>query len=106
MLKYLYLSLAVLFCTPSFASVEAEEVDTAASVTFKDRISIHTNTLGWVLMTPNIGLEYDLVHNKHKKISLLVSGKYNWQMNQKYDSRYLYNVAGARAELRWYFRTR
>ena len=106
MLKYLYLSLAVLFCTPSFASVEAEEADTAASVTFKDRISIHTNTLGWVLMTPNIGLEYDLVHNKHKKISLLVSGKYNWQMNQKYDSRYLYNVAGARAELRWYFRTR
>ena len=106
MLKYLYLSLAVLLCTPSYASNGVEEVDTAASVTFKDRISIHTNTLGWVLMTPNIGLEYDLVHNKHKKISLLVSGKYNWQMNQKYDSRYLYNVAGARAELRWYFRTR
>lgn len=106
MLKYLYLSLVVLCCTPSFASVGVEEADTAASVAFKDRISIHTNTLGWVLMTPNIGLEYDLVHNKHKKISLLVSGKYNWQMNQKYDSRYLYNVAGARAELRWYFRTR
>lgn len=106
MLKYLYLSLAVLLCTPSYASNGVEEVDTAASVTFKDRISIHTNALGWALMTPNIGLEYDLVHNKHKRMSLLVSGKYNWQMNQKYDSRYLYNVAGARAELRWYFGTR
>lgn len=107
MLKYLYLSLVVLLATPSYSQNEKEEVaDSAASVTFKDRISIHTNTLGWVLMTPNIGVEYDFVHNSRKKVSLLVSGKYNWQMNQKFDSRYLYNVAGARAEVRWYFRTR
>lgn len=109
MLKYLHLSLVLILCTSSFAHVpqsDSKKRNREESVTFKDRISIHTNTLAWVLMTPNIGLEYDFVHNSRKKISFLVSGKYNWQMNQKFDSRYLYNVAGARAEVRWYFRTR
>ncbi len=109
MLKYLYLSLMLLFCTPHFAMASqnmSEETDTTSTVKFADRISIHTNTLGWLLMTPNFGVEYDFVHNKHKKVSLLLSGKFNGQTNQKFDSRYVYNIAGAKAELRWYFRTR
>ena len=109
MLKYLYLSLMLLFCAPASALTpqgESEETDTASTIKFADRISIHTNTLGWLFMTPNVGVEYDFVHNKHKKISLLLTGKFNGQTNQKFASRYVYNVAGARAELRWYFRTR
>ena len=109
MLKYLYISLMLLFCAPSFALTlqsESEETDTASTTKFADRISIHTNTLGWLFMTPNVGVEYDFVHNKHKKISLLLTGKFNGQTNQKFASRYVYNIAGARAELRWYFRTR
>ncbi len=109
MLKYLYLSLMLLFCAPTFALTPQsgdEKTDTASTVKFADRISIHTNTLGWLLMTPNIGVEYDLVHSKHKKVSLLLSGKINGQTNQDLPSRYVYNIAGARAELRWYFRTR
>ena len=109
MLKYLYLSLMLLFCAPASALTpqgESEETDTASTIKFADRISIHTNTLGWLFMTPNVGVEYDFVHNKHKKISLLLTGKFNGQTNQKFASRYVYNIAGARAEVRWYFRTR
>ena len=107
MLKYFYLSLLLLLGTPSVVFAQSDaDVDTIAKATFKERISIHTNTLGWALMTPNMGIEYDFVHNKHKKISLLISGKYNWQTEQNYNSRYVYNIAGVNAQVRWYFRTR
>jgi hypothetical protein len=56
-------------------------------------------------MTPNVGLEYDIVHNKYKKVSLNLSGRYNWNSNFKSTQRYVYNIAGAKAEARWYFRT-
>lgn len=89
-------------------ATEHNGYDTASSdtVTFADRISIHTNSIGWVLLTPNMAVEYDIVQNSRKKISLLLSGRYNWNSSQKFPSRYVYNDFGVRGEARWYFRTR
>ena len=79
-------------------------------VTLKDRFGFHTNALYWALVTPNIGVEFDIIHSDTRKISLFASGKYNWNSDHKvngYNSnRYVYNIFGAKAEARFYFRTR
>lgn len=106
MFKYCCLFITLLFCVPGTSYAIDEKVEKQDTVSFKERIGIHTNTLGWLLMTPNIGLEYDIVRTPYKKVSVLLSGRYNWNSNESSNSRYVYNVAGAKAELRWYFRTR
>lgn len=106
MQKYCFLFL-LFFCVPySALCYSSNGKENSDSITFKDRIGIHTNTLGWLSMTPNFALEYDLLRNDRRKVSLFLSGKYNWETKQKYDSRYVYDILGMKAEVRWYFRTR
>lgn len=105
MLKYSYLLIMLLLCNPVFAVSGSEETK-SDTLKFKERLGIHTNALGWLLLTPNVGIEYDVVRNDHKKVSLLFSGRYNWASNQDLNSRYVYNIAGLRAETRWYYRIR
>ena len=76
------------------------------AVPFKDRVAIHTNTVGWLLMTPNLGVEYSFIQNDLKKVSALVHGRYNPASLKTYNPNYVYNIGGARAEVRWYYRTR
>lgn len=106
MLRYSILFLLLLFNIPRYSYLQAENPDSVATPSFKDRIAIHTNTLGWLLLTPNVGFEYDIVHNDIRKVSVLLSARYNWDSNHKSAPRYVYNILGAQAELRWYFRTR
>lgn len=105
MLKYLYLSILLLLSSISFAAQSPEEVK-SDTLKFKDRLGFHTNTLGWLLLTPNVGVEYDIVRSDYKKVSLLLHGRFNGASNQDFSSRYVYNIAGLKAELRWYFRMR
>ena len=97
----------VLLSLPSYAG-ERENVNelSSDSLSFVDRLAIHTNGIGWALLTPNVAVEYDLVRNEYEKISLLLSGRYNWNSTEKNASRYVYNILGLRTEARWYFRTR
>ena len=96
----------LLLCCSVVCSAATEDKEANDSVVlFKDRLGVRTNALNWFLMTPNVGLEYDIVHNKYKKVSLNLSGRYNWNSNFKSTQRYVYNIAGAKAEARWYFRT-
>ena len=105
MFKYLYLSIMLFFGSAVFAANDAESVK-SDSIEIKDRLGFHTNALGWLLMTPNIGVEYDIVHTDYKKISLLLHGRFNPATEQDMSSRYVYNVAGLKAEMRWYYRMR
>lgn len=105
MLKYSYLLIALLFCNPVVATSGSEEAK-SDTLTLKERLGIHTNALGWLLLTPNVGIEYDLMRNDHRKVSFLFSGRFNWASSQDFNSRYVYNIAGARAEVRWYYRMR
>ena len=76
----------------------------------KERWGFHTNVIEWVMTTPNIGVEYDVVHRDTRKTSIMLSGKYNWNLDHEYNAsnsnRYVYNNLGLKAELRFYFRTR
>ena len=76
------------------------------NVPFKDRIAIHTNSVGWLLMTPNLGVEYSFIQNDLKKVSALLHGRYNPNSLKSYNPNLVYNIGGARAEVRWYYRTR
>ncbi len=88
-----------------FAETENEGAE-GKKTTFKDRFAIHTNSVEWVLMTPNIGFEFDVVHNNLKKQSILLSARYNWAANQDFIPDYIYNILGGKIEYRWYWRTR
>ncbi len=104
-LNKVFLSLLLLtwsiFCT----AITEDKEKNDSTVLFKDRIGVRTNAVNWFLMTPNIGVEYDIVNTKYKKVSLSLNGKYNWNSNFKRTKRYAYNIAGLKAEGRWYFRT-
>ena len=96
----------LLLCCSVVCSAATEDKETNDSVVqLKDRIGVRTNAVNWFLLTPNVGFEYDIIHNKYKKVSLNLSGRYNWNSNFKSTQRYVYNIAGAKAEARWYFRT-
>ncbi len=87
---------------PAYSAMEKDSLN----VPFKDRIAIHTNSVGWLLMTPNLGVEYSFIQNDLKKVSALVHGRYNPASLSTYNPDYVYNIGGARAEVRWYYRTR
>lgn len=93
------------FGSALFAATETDSVK-KDSFELKERIGFHTNTLGWLLMTPNLGFEYDIVRNDYKKVSLLLHARFNPATEQDMSSRYVYNVAGLKAEARWYYRMR
>lgn len=103
-MRFIIFSILLFFSFTTCLSNVVNENDTLVS--FKERLGLRTNVLNWGLMTPNIGLEYDIVHNKTKKISIGFSTKYNWNSSLTNDSRYVYNILGAKANLLWYFRTR
>lgn len=99
------LSILLLCCSVVCSAVARDNETSDSTVLFKDRIAVRSNAVNWFLMTPNVGVEYDIVSNKYKKVSLNLSGRYNWNSNFKSPQRYVYNIAGAKAEARWYFRT-
>ena len=98
LLLFVLLGIAV----PACSAIEKDSL----AVPFKDRVAIHTNTVGWLLMTPNLGVEYSFIQNDLKKVSALVHGRYNPASLKTYNPNYVYNIGGARAEVRWYYRTR
>ena len=89
----------------SVSAYSAAEKD-SLNVPFKDRIAIHTNSVGWLMMTPNLGVEYSFIQNNLEKVSALVHARYNPNSLKTFNPRLVYNIAGARAEVRWYTRLR
>lgn len=89
----------------SVSAYSATEKD-SLNVPFKDRIAIHTNSVGWLMMTPNLGVEYSFVQNDLEKVSALVHARYNPNSLKTFNPRLVYNILGARAEVRWYARLR
>ncbi len=106
MLNKIILTILLLMYSVVISVAQDNNIETKDStIQFKDRIGVRTNAVNWFLMTPNIDVEYDIINNKYKKVSLSIGGRYNWNSNFSEPHRYVYNVAGAKAGLRWYFRT-
>ena len=64
-MRFIMLVLLFGMVVPTFSATEKDSLN----VPFKDRIAIHTNSVGWLLMTPNLGIEYSFIQNDLKKVS-------------------------------------
>lgn len=69
---------------------------------FIKRFSIHTNTIDWVTLLPNLGIEFDLSSSRRNNYSVSVFGKYNGNSRK---GKFVFNVKSARLEFRKYWRT-
>ena len=82
---------------------KVERLDT---LTLGQRFSFRTNTLEWILMMPNVAVEFDLSGSPFNKWSLGVSGRFNWETKPKTLSYNQFNLMEGKLELRRYWHTR
>ena len=96
-----------LLCLFPFLRLSGQNVDTypeGGVVPFKDRIAIRTNVVDWVLTTPNIAFDYDIVSTPYDKKSIGLGLKYNWNTRHTYIPKQVYNLFDLRADYRFYWR--
>ena len=79
------------------------QVDTLSTA---ERLSVRSNAVDWLLLVPNIGIEYDIFPTNHNRWSVGLNLRYNWQSSHTYKPGLVYNVAEARLEVRNYYRIR
>ena len=71
-----------------------------------ERISLHTNTVDWALMVPNIGVEVDVKNVNWNRWAVGLDLKWRWQTAATFKQPHFYAVSGARLYYRNYWRTR
>lgn len=80
--------------------------DTVDSLTFGQRFSLRTNIADWVLMTPNVGVEFTLGSKNWSKWTLGVQGRVNWRTKTQSTTYYVYDLYDGRVTLRHYWHGR
>lgn len=96
-----------LICVLPTAYTSAQQRFIEKNFTFKERLALKTNAVDWLLMTPNVGIEFDLNPSEQNKYTLSLSGKYNWDTSASstYTPYMVYNISEVRLEARRYYRT-
>ena len=91
--------------------VSAQDVEyfSEEDLSFKERIAIRTNVVGWVLTIPNVAFDYDIVNTPYDKRTVGIGLKGNWNTSHSrggnaYDPDWVYNFFGARLDYRFYWR--
>ena len=79
------------------------KVDTLSTV---ERLSLRSNAVDWLLLVPNVGIEYDIFSTNWNRWSVGLNLRYNWETSHTYKPGIVYNVAEARLEVRNYYRIR
>lgn len=79
------------------------QVDT---LSMAERLSLRTNALDWILLTPNVGVEFDVRNTNWNRWAVGVNVRGNWQTKHTFKPGLVYNIAGARVEFRNYWRPR
>ena len=75
-----------------------------SALSFKDRIAIRTNVVDWVLTSPNVAFDYDIVSTAYDKQSVGIGLKYNWNTSHTYIPKRVYNLFDTRVDYRFYWR--
>lgn len=78
-------------------------VDTLSAA---ERLSVRTNAADWLMLLPNIGVEYDIRNTNWNRWSVGLNLRSNWQSSHTYRPGIVYNLTGIRAEVRNYRRSR
>ena len=76
------------------------------TLTLLDRLAVRTNALDWLLMVPNIGVEFDVKGRNWNRWTVGASIRGNWQTAHTYKPERVYNLREVRLEGRQYWRTR
>ena len=103
--KYIWLCVLLLATLAMRAQVmdTGYKVDTLSTA---ERLSLRSNAVDWLLLVPNIGVEYDIFSTNWNRWSVGLNLRYNWQSSHTYKPGLVYNVAEARLEVRNYYRIR
>lgn len=97
--------LSVCFSLDSHAqnNLRSSRLDT---LKLKERISIHTNSVDWLMLMPNIGVEFDIRSTNWNKWAVGLDIKSKWSDNDKFAKKRFYYITEVRGYLRNYWRTR
>lgn len=101
----IFLIIAVLF--PQIGKAQIFESKTGVdTLTFAERISLRTNAVDWTLLTPNLGVEFDVKSTNWNRWAVGLTLKTKWNTPATFKNRVFYNIAEVRADFRNYWRTR
>ena len=100
--------LAILF--PLLAAAQPQpakgnKTEEKKDLTTGQRFSLRTNTVDWVLMTPNASIGFDLGKSPYSHYTLNLSGKYNWNTKPDNKAYHVYDILEGKVELRKYYHT-
>ena len=76
------------------------------TLTFAERISLRTNAVDWTLLTPNLGVEFDVKSTNWNRWAVGLTLKTKWNTPATFKNRIFYNITEVRADFRNYWRTR
>ena len=76
------------------------------TLTFAERISLRTNAVDWTLLTPNLGVEFDVKSANWNRWAVGLTLKTKWNTPATFKNRVFYNITEVRADFRNYWRTR
>lgn len=100
-----FLIIAVLF--PQIGKAQIFESRTGVdTLTFAERISLRTNAVDWTLLTPNLGVEFDVKSTNWNRWAVGLTLKTKWNTPATFKNRVFYNITEVRADFRNYWRTR
>lgn len=101
----IFLLIAVLF--PQISRAQIFESKTGVdTLTFAERISLRTNAVDWTLLTPNLGVEFDVKSTNKNRWAVGLTLKTKWNTPATFKNRVFYNITEVRADFRNYWRTR
>lgn len=76
------------------------------TLSLADRLSVRTNGTDWLIMVPNVGVEYDLGSRNDNRLAAALNLRWKWATEHTYVPNYIYNVFEIKGEVRSYWRTR
>lgn len=103
-LPMLFLCTASMSTYAQWVPDDSRRLDT---LTVAERLSFRTNGVDWLVMVPNVGIEYDIANNKNwNRWSVGVNVRYKWAESHTYVPNHVFNIFETKLEFRNYWRTR
>ncbi len=102
-----YLKLLGTFCclwsVYAYGQTNALYYNRVEHLRFGDRISLRTNSIDWLTLTPNLGLELTLGDKNWSKWTLGASARVNWKTTSHLLPYNVYDIYAGQVELRKYW---
>ena len=104
----IFCAVALLECVPAQAQfvLPKRKINQVEPLSPKERWSLKTNTVDWLLQMANASVEYSLSSDPYSKFTLVASGRVNWGSEPEVPTYNQFNLAGGRIEIRSYWHNR